>query len=232
MIYEAPTKKIKNKTTSLDEKWVTLPVVPDAKIRVTLKDGSTFDQAYFDFSPTSPVRPLPTQRAIAKNLLSGGHITSDIENFIATYSDLLEFVNASTPQVFRVVGTSRQEFTLRQYEFSFKGASPGTKPIIKTTFDTPEIAAAVEKFAVDRLKRRHIAKDQGLPSRTVHLKISLPPDPRPDGSIPPWTNETGRTAYLPYQLYMKSPGTLSRSSTSYPKPIVHKRPYKKTKKAP
>ena len=224
VIYEAKPKKEQNKVTKIDEKHVTLPVISGARIRVTMKSGSTFHQAYFDFSPNFPVRPLPTQRAMANNSLSGGHITSDIENFIATYADKLDYVKINPPQVFRVEGVYGQKFTLRQYELSFSAASQGTKPAIKTTFDTLEAAATIEKAAIDQMHRKRIPKDKGITSKTVKLNISLPPEPRPDGSVPPWNSETEREAILPYRLYIKKPSALNRSSTSFAKPIILKRP--------
>ncbi len=229
VIFESKPSKEKNSATQVDEKKVTLPVLPGAKIRVTLKDGSTFDQAYYDFHPDFPVRPLPTQTAMSKNKLSGGHITGDIENFIATYADLLKPVKIEPPQTFMIVGLGRQKFVLRQYEISFKAANESTKPAVKTTFDTPEAAAAAEKAATDKLKRMRVAKNKGFPSKIINLEIRLQPDPRPNGSIPPWTIESGKRAFLPYELYMKAPQTLNRSSTSFPRPITLKRPYHRKK---
>jgi hypothetical protein len=223
VIFESKPKKEKNSATQVDEKIVTLPVRPGAKIRVTLKDGSTFDQAYYDFHPNFPVRPLPKLSAMAINKLSGGHITSDIENFIATYSDKLDYVKLLPPQVFRIPGVYGKTFTVRAYELSFSAAPSGTKPATKTTFDTPEAAAAVEKEAVDQLGRKRIPENQGIKSKTVYLNISLPPEPRPDGSMPPWNSETEREAILPYRLYFKNPSDLNRSSTSFAMPIILKR---------
>ncbi len=230
-IHKAPLTEIQNSVTKIDEKHVILPILTGAKIRVVLKDGSTFHQTYFDFDPAFPIRPLPTKTAVKNNKLSGGHITEDLEKFVATYPDLLEVVKKYPPQDFRISGFGLQRFTLHQYELSFRGAAPRARPIIKTTFDTPEAAAAIEKAALEKIGRKHVAKNKSLPTITVNLNISLPPEPRPDGSKRPWNSETERRAILPYKLYIRNPSALNRSSTSYAMPIVHKRPYRKTKKA-
>lgn len=224
VIFQAPLDKELNQVTNIEEKKTILPVVKGAMIRITLTDGSQFHQKYFDFHPNFPVRPL-----IANKKISGGHLTEDIENFIATYSDFLTVVK-SPPQTFMIVGQGRNKFTLRQYEISFRSDSKKPKIFVKTTFDSAEIAAKVEKVALDKLKRIRIPKNKGIPTQTINLEIILRPDPRPDGSIPPWTINGGKRAWLPYVVYLRRPQTLNRSSTSYPKPITLKRPYHRKKK--
>ena len=230
-IHKAPFTEVQNSVTRIEEKHVILPVLGNAKIRVVLKDGSTFHQTYFDFDPAFPLRPLPTKTVMKNNKISGGHITEDLEKFIATYPDLLKVVKKYPPQDFRISGLGLQRFTLHQYELSFRGAAPRARPIIKTTFDTPEAAAAIEEAALSKLGRKRVAKNKSLPTTTVNLNISLPPEPSPDGSKRPWNSETERRAILPYKLYIRNPSALNRSSTSYAMPIVHKRPYRRTKKA-
>jgi hypothetical protein len=201
---------------------------------VIRKDGSTFTQPYFEFSPDFPMRPVPTQTAISNNDLSGGHISEDVEKFIEVYSDLLSPVVKHPPVKFKIPGVPGREFTLRRFDLSFKDISSKIKgPITKTTLDTQELYDLVVREAIRTIDVRQIPRDQGSYRVDVEIPISVRPDANPDGSRPPWTLNTGKEAVLPISLYLKDPKNPKADNTIYPKPIELKAwPTKKEKEDP
>ncbi len=232
-IFTGSPNKSTNPHTGVEEKKITLPIVPGATIRVTRKDGSTITQPYFEFSPDFPMRPIPTQAAIAKNELSGGHISEDVENFIEVYDDLLEPVVKHPPVKFKIPGVPGREFTLRRFDLSFKGTPSKKGPITKTTLDSQELYDLVVREAIRTIDVRQIPRDQGSYRVDVEIPISVRPDANPDGSRPPWTLNTGKEAVLPISLYLKDPKNPKADNTIYPKPIELKAwPTKKEKEDP
>jgi hypothetical protein len=201
---------------------------------VIRKDGSTFTQPYFEFSPDFPMRPVPTQKAIADNDLSGGHISEDVEKFIEVYSDLLEPVVKHPPVKFKIPGVPGREFTLRQFDLSFKDISSKIQgPITKTTLDTQELYDLVVREVIRTLDVKTIPRDQGSYRVDVEIPISVRPNANPDGSRPPWTLNTGIEGVLPVTLYLKDPKNPKADNTIYPKPIELKAwPTKKEKEDP
>ena len=219
LIFKANPNKTKNPHTSVEEKKFTLPVITGAKVRVFKKDGSQVTQPYFEFSPNFPMRPLPTQAAIANNDLSGGHLSEDVEKFIEVYSDLLDPVVKHPPVKFRIPGIPGREFTLRQFEINFKTRASKSERVIKTTLDSQELFDLVVREAIRQIDVTAIPKDQRFKEQNIEVPISIQPDRNPDGSRPPWTINTSIEGVLPITLYLKDPKNPKADNTIYPKPI-------------
>lgn len=219
VIFSVTPNKTKNPQTGVEEKKVSVPVIPRAMVRAIKKDGTSVTQNYFEFSPDFPVRPLPTQAAIAKNDLSGGHLSEDIEKFIEVYGDLLEPVVKHPPVKFKIPDVSGKVFTLRRFELSFKGTTAKSGAVTKTTLDSQELYDLVVREATRFMNVNQIPRNQGSFSTDIEIPIAIQPDRNPDGSRPPWTINSSIEGVLPITLYLKDPKNPKADNTIYPKPI-------------
>ncbi len=219
VIFSVTPNKTKNPQTGVEEKKVSLPVILGAKVRSIKKDGTSVTQSYFDFSPDFPIRPLPTQAAIAKNDLSGGHLSEDIEKFIEVYSDLLQPVVKHPPVKFKIPDVSGKIFTLRRFDLSFKGTTAKSGAVTKTTLDSQELYDLVVREAIRFMDVNQIPRNKGSYVTAVEIPIAIQPERNPDGSRPHWTLNTSQEGVLPITLYLKDPKNPKAHNTIYPKPI-------------
>ena len=219
VIFSVTPNKTKNPQTGIEEKKVSLPVILGAKVRAIKKDGTSVTQSYFEFSPDFPIRPLPTQAAVAKNDLSGGHLSEDIEKFIEVYSDLLEPVVKHPPMKFKIPDVSGKIFTLRRFDLSFKGTTAKSGAVTKTTLDSQELYDLVIREAIRFMDVNQIPRSKGSYGTDVEIPIAIQPERNPDGSRPPWTINTSIEGVLPITLYLKDPKNSKADNTIYPKPI-------------